>query len=365
MPVARALQFVIIPYPFLLLILIPALVYAMRFINTSRIFFAPFRRWLAFGLLVSLSSPLWAEGVPEYRLPPKIAAREFVERFVLPKTFDPRIDEIIMPSGEVAVDRQFMYFPPELVRGGGRFAIEPAEYFFEETKFRFIPDETAADLGVEKFYIIVFDYSGGGEHECLEQALEIYDPIEGFNRVMFQFNNALLIWVFRPIGTVWATIFPREVIDHFNQMTENLEVVVRVGSCLCQARFEDAGMEFCRFLINTTIGVAGLFDPADYFWGIKERDEDFGQAFASWGIGPGCYIVLPIHGPTTARGAVGLIFDYGLDLKFYIPYAGYFTIINSSTKNWYEYKRTMQVSADPYELVKTFWYVIRQAKIEQ
>jgi phospholipid-binding lipoprotein MlaA len=300
---------------------------------------------------------------PYHRLPPAWAEREFVGGFPIGKIYRPRRELFCLPPPLMAAERRYLYLPPELVEGGGGIIVLPPERLRADYAWRFIPDETAARLGDERFYIVSFDYQDAAAPKTLQEIIDLDDPIEGFNRTMFSFNNILFVWVFRPVGTVWASVFPREVINHFSNMTDNLEVMVRVGSCVLQGRFEDAGVEFGRFMINTTAGVAGLFDPAGHFWGIQKRDEDFGQAFASWGCGPGFYLVFPLHGPTTLRDGVGLIFDYGLDIKFYIPYANYFTLVNSGTKNWHDYKRTMEQSADPYELVKTVWNIMRRAKI--
>jgi phospholipid-binding lipoprotein MlaA len=197
------------------------------------------------------------------------------------------------------------------------------------------------------------------------EELGIYDPIQGFNRCMYATNHVILMYVFRPITMIYSTIFPRYVISGFRRLTVNLEVLVRAGSCLLQARFEDAGIVFARFLINTTVGIAGFYDPAWHWFHMRPRDEDFGQAFASWGIGSGCFLMLPVQGPTSIRDSVGLIFDYGLDPKTYIYGGQWFAKINYASLYLHEYERINEAHVDPYTFVRDTWVAVRDIKIKE
>ncbi len=201
--------------------------------------------------------------------------------------------------------------------------------------------------------------------ESLEKEMGLYDPIEGFNRSMGAVNYVGFIYVLRPVTTIWATVMPRFMINGFDGICTNIEFPVRGGSLLLQGRFADAGDESLRFLANTILGIAGFFDVADPWFGLKEHDEDFGQAFASWGIGHGFYIVLPLEGPTSLRDGFGLIFDYGLDPKSYIYGAQYFTRLNRATIYFEAFEQVTDTYRDPYVVVRNLWYIMRKIKIRE
>lgn len=196
-----------------------------------------------------------------------------------------------------------------------------------------------------------------------EDEVSISDPVEGFNRVMASFNYGLVMYVLRPVGIGYATVFPRCVINGFGNLTDNLEFLVRTFSCMLQAKFGAAGEESLRFLINTVLGVAGFFDVADEWFGLKNHDEDFGQAFASWGIGAGFFLVFPVQGPTSARDSVGLLFDYALDPKTYVYGAQWFAKLNKSSLYIQEYEKISEANEDGYTYVKDIWYLVRKVKV--
>lgn len=198
----------------------------------------------------------------------------------------------------------------------------------------------------------------------MEEDTNIDDSIEGFNRVMDGMNYGLVMYVFRPVAVFYASVCPRFMMDGFSNLTDNLEFLVRCFSCMLQGRFGDSGVEFLRFLSNTVFGVAGFFEVAEPWFGLKRKDEDFGQAFASWGMGPGCYLVLPVQGPTSARDAFGLIFDYAFDPKSYIYGAQWFAKINNGSDMFiYDYEKINESNKDSYEFIKNMWVYYRKWKI--
>jgi phospholipid-binding lipoprotein MlaA len=199
----------------------------------------------------------------------------------------------------------------------------------------------------------------------LSEAIGITDPLEGVNRVMYSINNGVLLYVFRPITWIYSSIFPRYVIKGFKRMTDNVEVLVKGGSCLLQARFEDAGIVGLRFLMNTTVGVAGFYDPALHWCDFRKYNDNFGKAFASWGIGRGCFLMLPIMGPTSLRDAFGAIFDYALDPKSYIYGGQWFAKINYAAIYMDEYIRTYESQVDPYSYIRGIWFVTRKIQLKR
>ena len=178
------------------------------------------------------------------------------------------------------------------------------------------------------------------------------DPIEPFNRSMFTFNHWGMRWVIRPISWVYCSILPKEVIIRIDNVSENLAFPGKMMSCLFQAKWKEAGIVCSRFFINTTIGVAGIFDPASHYWGLKRRHENMGHAFASWGIGPGCYMILPFSGATNVRDQIGGMFDSLFNLKLVIPFAGVASGTNRAICVYDQYNSLMENAADPYEQFK-------------
>jgi len=133
------------------------------------------------------------------------------------------------------------------------------------------------------------------------------DPLEGMNRTLFNVSNFLLKWAFRPVAIAYTTVVPRPAIRVIHNVCDHVEYPKRFLSCLLQGKFRDSGITTVRFAVNSTVGVVGAWDACDYFWSMKKRDEDFGQAFGSWGIEPGCYVFLPGVGPCNMRQMVGII----------------------------------------------------------
>ncbi len=242
----------------------------------------------------------------------------------------------------------------------------PAEFIF----YFPTPKGVAADLKPELTPFVLFGspvFSSLDRDDLdpnLPDFVAMNDCLEGLNRTVFGFNIGLMKWVFRPVGTVYASMFPRCAANAISSASKNMEWPARVFACLLQGKFEGAGEDSLRFLINTSVGVAGLFDPAGEWLGLKMQDEDFGQAFAVWGFGPGCYLVLPMQGPMSLRDAVGLIFDSALDPKTYIPYGGSWLFrINSGALNYEDFRLLVDANKDPYVIAKQLWIIARQLKI--
>ncbi|MDD5727611.1 MAG: VacJ family lipoprotein, partial [Victivallales bacterium] len=202
------------------------------------------------------------------------------------------------------------------------------------------------------------------EHVNLFHEIGGKDPLEGFNRVSFSVSSFFLRWVFRPIGIAYCTIMPRPAVTAVNNIADNVNFPKRFLSCLMQGKLKDSGIVFTRFVVNSSVGVAGIWDASDYFWGMKKRDEDFGQAFASWGIGPGCYVFLPGEGPCNVRGAVGKIFDYALDIKSYIYGAQATSSFHKMLARYEDYDMLVSTYGDPYQTLKNFWYIQHKNEVE-
>lgn len=139
------------------------------------------------------------------------------------------------------------------------------------------------------------------------------DPLEGFNRAVFQFNRYTDMLVVKPITQLYVNALPSFLRAGIHNFLANLNTPVVLANELLQWDWHGVDIVTKRFLINSTLGMGGLFDAAEY-QGIEALPaEDFGQTLGKWGIGEGAYLVLPIVGPSNLRDATGFIVDIFLD----------------------------------------------------
>lgn len=128
------------------------------------------------------------------------------------------------------------------------------------------------------------------------------DPWESFNRPVYEFNDFLDRWLLRPVAKGYQKITPDPVERSVSNFFGNLREPFNLVNNLLQGKWSAGASDGGRLLINTTIGIAGLFDVAQH-WGLERSDEDLGQTLGRWGVGPGPYLVVPLLGPRTLRDA--------------------------------------------------------------
>ena len=146
---------------------------------------------------------------------------------------------------------------------------------------------------------------------------DVSDPIEGFNRGVFWVNDLLDTWIFRPIAWTYGFIMPDFIKEGVRNGFDNFNSPVILANDILQLEFEDAAVTTGRLIINSTIGIVGLFDVASE-WGLPGHHADFGQTMHSYGIGPGPYLVVPVIGPTTLRDGIGFVGDIFLHPRTYL-----------------------------------------------
>ena len=134
---------------------------------------------------------------------------------------------------------------------------------------------------------------------------------EGISRAVFNFNLAFDDIVFEPIAKGYQKL-PKPIRSGTTNFTSNISTLLSIPNSLLQGNLKGVGHATGSFLINTTVGILGFLNPAEKI-GLKPNKEDVGQTLGSYGIGSGCYFVLPILGPTTVRHSVGLIADTFVD----------------------------------------------------
>jgi phospholipid-binding lipoprotein MlaA len=147
------------------------------------------------------------------------------------------------------------------------------------------------------------------------------DPLSGFNEPMFSFNLKLDDWVLRPVASGYSFIAPQPVREGVGRFFDNARVIPRFANNLFQLKLAEAGTEVARFGINTTIGLAGFFDPADELFGLEEHPNDFGLTIRYYNIPTGPYLMLPFFGPSTIGDTVGLVADGAMDpISYLVPW---------------------------------------------
>jgi len=135
------------------------------------------------------------------------------------------------------------------------------------------------------------------------------DPWEGFNRTIHRFNNTADRWVLRPVAVGYDTITPASVQAGISRFFANLRIPATALNQALQGRPKHAAQSLGRLVVNSTVGIGGLFDPASHLGIAKRNDEDFGQTLASWGWRDSRYLVLPLLGPRTVRDTVAIAGD--------------------------------------------------------
>ena len=148
--------------------------------------------------------------------------------------------------------------------------------------------------------------------------LTVYDPLEGYNRWMTGFNNTLYDYVLNPVFKGYDFIFPEPIRVSINNVFNNLYYPVSLVNNLLQLKFENALDETGRFIVNTTFGFGGMFDPAYEGLGVEPHVEDLGQTLGYYGVGSGFPIVLPFFGITNLRDFSGDLLDFYANPIYYV-----------------------------------------------
>lgn len=201
--------------------------------------------------------------------------------------------------------------------------------------------------------------------------IEDYDPWEPFNESMFSFNRKLDQFVMKPVAKAWDKILPDPVERGLKNALDNLSMPRRLVNNLLQLRFTGAGRELARFLVNSTVGLAGVFDPAKGL-GIEASKADTGQTLGVYGVGAGPYLVLPFLPPLTVRDGIGLAVDSALDPFNYVLFpavaltgAGAGERVNDRALNLELFETVEETTIDLYSAVRNAYLQRRQKAIEE
>lgn len=198
----------------------------------------------------------------------------------------------------------------------------------------------------------------------------VADPLEGFNRAVFVFNDKIYLYGLKPIAKGYARVIPTFARKGVKNFFNNLFFPIRFINDLLQGKGEAAGMEFSAFFINTTLGFGGLNNFAQKYVGIRLQDEDFGQTLGSYGIGNGLYLVLPVLGPSSLRGIVGRAGDWLINpINYAQPWELYWGGWGLEKVSWTsfhvgEYEAFKEASIDPYTAMRNAYIQNRNALVK-
>ena len=196
------------------------------------------------------------------------------------------------------------------------------------------------------------------------------DPLEGLNRAIFGFNDVLTRYLLSPIAKVYTAIMPDPVETGIGNFFHNLGMPVRGVSALLQGKPERAGGEVRNFVVDSTVGLAGLMRPSARMF-EPLAPEDLGQTLGAWGVGSGPYLVLPVLGPSTLRDTVARFGEWYLDPVRYVEdYEARLAfrltdVVNELPDLTARYEQLKEASVDPYLAMRNVYLQLRQRAVEE
>ena len=235
-------------------------------------------------------------------------------------------------------------------------------------------------LTIITFVLLIVNVNAGSSGDLIlekNQPAEVKDCFEKINRATFAFNQTLDGIIFKPVASVYR-VLPSPVKNGVSNSLNNLSNVVTIPNNILQGEFRKAGVNSGRFIINTTIGILGLIDVAQHIGFPEYEKEDYGQSLAKMGVGPGCYVVLPVLGPSTVRDATASLVNFvggdawynvtvGNDTRYFSDIDYYSSKLTSGidfrAKNFDAIDNLEKNSIDFYASVKSLYLQDRQQKI--
>jgi phospholipid-binding lipoprotein MlaA len=200
----------------------------------------------------------------------------------------------------------------------------------------------------------------------------IADPLEPMNRFFFQFNDKLYFYFLKPVATGYKFVVPEKARIGVDNFFYNLAFPIRLFNCIFQGKFESAGDEFVRFVVNSTVGMGGLIDVATINVKLDKYDEDLGQTLGVYGMGPAFYLNLPVLGPSSLRDGIGSIGDAFMDpVNYIVPRTKYnlavkgYERVNATSLTLGEYEDLKKSALDPYISVRDAYHQYRTKLIEE
>ncbi len=228
--------------------------------------------------------------------------------------------------------------------------------------------------------LLAFNVNAASDGELVlkkNEPSEVRDCFENLNRATFAFNQALDGVIFKPVASAYR-VLPSPIKSGVSNSLDNLSNLVTIPNNIIQGEFKKAGINSGRFIINSTIGILGFIDVAHNLGFPDYEKEDYGQSLAKLGVGPGCYVVLPVLGPSTVRDAAGSLANimggdawYNVTVKndtHYFSDIDYYSSritsgVDFRAKNYDAIENLEKNSLDFYASVKSLYLQDRQQKI--
>jgi phospholipid-binding lipoprotein MlaA len=203
------------------------------------------------------------------------------------------------------------------------------------------------------------------------EEVSIPDPLEPWNRMMYHFNDRMYFWILKPVAKGYNAIAPEEVRISVRNFFHNITMPVRFVNAFLQGKIKSAGNELARFGINSTLGIAGLFDVAKKEFNLESHEEDLGQTLGSYGVREGFYIVWPFLGPSSLRDSIGSLGDGFLTPINYLNEAEVvigihsYKYVNNTSLQIGEYEDMKEAAIEPYTAIKDAYVQYRRDKIKK
>ncbi|HEY9129589.1 MAG TPA: VacJ family lipoprotein [Sulfurovum sp.] len=225
------------------------------------------------------------------------------------------------------------------------------------------------------------EFSDEFEEEFAEKETnDTFDPLSGYNRAMTSFNDQIIIYGLTPLSKAYAAILPQPLRLGISNFVHNIQFPIRFANNLLQGKFKNSADELGRFMVNSTVGLGGLMDPAEHHMGVHPHEEDFGQTLGHYGVGSGFHVVIPFIGPSNVRDIVGITADgvlsplvnfRGLD-NYKIPdnieqTIGIYAIhlINKTSLHLGEYEDLRKDAVDLYPFLRDIYEQKRDSEIAE
>jgi phospholipid-binding lipoprotein MlaA len=205
-----------------------------------------------------------------------------------------------------------------------------------------------------------------------EDGIGDYDPWEPFNDKMFTLNHDYFDrYLLKPVAKGYDFVIPDGEKQVIHNIFDNIAMPKRLINSLLQGKFMGAGRELARFVINSTIGGAGMTDVAKYQFGIEKSNEDTGQTFGTYGWEKSRYLVLPFLSPLTVRDGVGYVFDLALDpINYFLPFVPSVgrraeEVVNERARNIETFESVEEGTLDLYSAVRNYYIKKREKEIKE
>ena len=261
-----------------------------------------------------------------------------------------------MPPSETPKSQSAKDRPLEKKHEADKYSKESIQPPEESKKFAELPED---------------DYELDEEdNEFAEETETINDPLEGYNRAIFKFNDKLYFWVLKPAARGYRAVLPEKARISIRKLFSNAAMPVRFVNCALQGKIKGVAIESTRFTINSTLGVGGLFDPAQSLFHLKEQEADFDQTLGLYGMRPVFFFNLPFLGPSSLRGTLGLIADTGCDPTTYLlsPLIKIgirsYGDLNETSLTIGDYEALTESALDPYIAIRNAYYQNRKSKLQ-